>query len=410
MTRGLVGLLFLLAACEPPVEGSAAAVQVFGCDLPEACGVTGSQCQSAWLEMSACLRASEPVSVPVRLVDENTLDAELAALPSEPRPDPDHWETALTLLGFVAPGAYQAPVEKSAASIDGYYAPGTQDITIVDHGAYRDLASENATLLRELVHAAQDQEFGIDPFIGLATTSDASLGARSLLEGEAELYATLVLYALVGAAPSEAQLATNFDTRITIVLRQLFENAFPESSPYLIAFETLPQAFGERYVYQVRGAAGPRAIRDLFAPAAVPPSLRRLWLGDLSGELDQPEPVFLDVGSLSEGSFELVSSDSFGALGIYLYIGSEQHDLAVSLVDPLQGDRVNVLSGAGETALVWQVTFDDPDSASAFLEAAEQSPFYGPSQGWFDLGEGQLVLVAATTEQTELDLIELLGL
>ena len=112
--RILIAVLVSFVACNgksasresPPGHSHVAPVPVAGCNVPAGCDVLDAACQDAWVTTVSCLRAAKPVSAPIRVIDEDAAASELAARSSEPRPDPDHWEIALTMLSFVEPGAF----------------------------------------------------------------------------------------------------------------------------------------------------------------------------------------------------------------------------------------------------------------------------------------------------------------
>ena len=68
------------------------------------------------------------------------------------------------------------------STVQGYYSPGTDEIVIVSDAATPRLS--RGTLVHELVHALQDQQFGLN---GSMDTQDGQLAHSGVVEGEANL-------------------------------------------------------------------------------------------------------------------------------------------------------------------------------------------------------------------------------
>jgi hypothetical protein len=66
------------------------------------------------------------------------------------------------------------------AAVQGYYSPGREEIVIVSDSATPTI--DRGTLAHELVHALQDQQFGLGP---AADTQDRQLAVDGVIEGEA---------------------------------------------------------------------------------------------------------------------------------------------------------------------------------------------------------------------------------
>ena len=381
-------------------------VPVAGCDVPAACDVALADCQQGWLSAVSCLRGMEPMSVPIRVIDEATFADELEAMPpEEPRPSPDYEETALSYLGFVELGALDPSSidARQVENIAAYYSTDTKDITVIDRGGRNDSISQNSTLFHELVHAAQDQEVDLDAYMeSFATTSDSDLGARSLVEGEASFYQQLVVGALNGIDVGSLDLAAMLLEMRALRLRQ----ALLDPSPYLMALYVTPYGLGAPYTHSAYAAAGPQGVRDLYADP--PLSTRRLLQLDLAGESEPTPPEFLDVPALTEGSFEHHETDSLGAVGLLVYYDYWFSGMDMEQAVKLSGDRFDVLSVAGSTALVWQLSFDDVANAAAMMDLVSS---HGLSYYWHvRVDEGQILMVDAESESVRIALVNALGL
>jgi hypothetical protein len=100
-------------------------------------------------------------------------------------PDPTHaawndqvWE-ALFLVGDDAE-VHEVFDEALGSRVLGYYEPGSGEVTIVSETDSPAVA--RSTLVHELVHALQDQHFGLE---GTPDTQDAQLARNAVVEGEA---------------------------------------------------------------------------------------------------------------------------------------------------------------------------------------------------------------------------------
>ncbi len=99
----------------------------------------------------------------------------------EPGRDPWNdqvWESLL-LVGE-SRGSSEAISDTESNSVLGYYSPDQNSIVIVSESETPTV--DRRTLAHELVHALQDQQFGIE---GSATTQDTQLATNGVVEGEA---------------------------------------------------------------------------------------------------------------------------------------------------------------------------------------------------------------------------------
>lgn len=72
--------------------------------------------------------------------------------------------------------------EALEVGVQGYYSPAAKEVVIVTDG--ETAAIDKGTLVHELVHALQDQQFGLGE---LPSSADERLAYESVIEGEAEL-------------------------------------------------------------------------------------------------------------------------------------------------------------------------------------------------------------------------------
>ena len=118
-----------------------------------------------------------PVEVISRAEYRNRSNGSGAGPPGDPWND-QVWE-ALLLVGE-SEGSDEAISDTRSDSVLGYYSPSRDRIVIVSEGDAP--VVDRGTLAHELVHALQDQQFGLD---GSPDTQDTQLSTNGVVEGEA---------------------------------------------------------------------------------------------------------------------------------------------------------------------------------------------------------------------------------
>ena len=119
--------------------------------------------------------------VPVEVISRDEYTDRSGSNGSGPADDPWNdqvWESLL-LVGE-SEGSSEAIDDTLSTSVLGYYSPGRDRIVIVSETETPVVS--RATLAHELVHALQDQQFGLN---GSARTQDTQLARNGVVEGEA---------------------------------------------------------------------------------------------------------------------------------------------------------------------------------------------------------------------------------
>ncbi|PSP88167.1 hypothetical protein BRC90_08450 [Halobacteriales archaeon QS_4_69_34] len=96
----------------------------------------------------------------------------------------DEWRNQLWEALFVVNESRNVSEEFDAirgAAVQGYYAPGENELVVVSEGG--ETVIDNRTLVHELTHALQDQEFDLGATYD-RRTRDGALAARGLTEGD----------------------------------------------------------------------------------------------------------------------------------------------------------------------------------------------------------------------------------
>lgn len=398
----LSALLILLNACSAAETGEPEHdyIPVPGCEKFDyaPCDTLELECQTSRLALAACLRGSEAGELPpVMLVTETeyaeNLSAEIAA--KTPRPNPDHWERAFSMLGLVEKGAFQpsAVVMDQVKQIWGFYDFNRQSITLIDHGSPAADARSNVVLLHELMHALQDREEKLASYTDERIFSYESYWAiSSVYEGEARLHEDRYAASLSGLDPARVDWQDLFARRIAKVDGSVVQQPSP-----LLASIAFSYAYGERLASFAWQSGGHDAVRALFDH---PPE--STWVLMASTEDRRDAPVVVEpVSPTPPEGWLLEDYEMLGAWGLMLGLSS---DIAQPLHDEAlgwRGDKVSVYSGAStpaETAVVWQIEMDSEAAATAVARRLANS-----ARSFRVERNGARVIAAVATAPVSLD-------
>jgi hypothetical protein len=330
------------------------------------CDIREPACQERLLSLAACVfGSSEMPSVPIRVLTEAELRAELEAELGEPTPEQAAKdaiiEGVLHDLDLAAEGALstQASIDNVIESFDGLYRDAENGIILLDRGESRNDLDSDALLFHELVHAVQDAEYDLNALDDeLATTTDASLSWRSLVEGQATWYQYRVAAAMLGYDTVDFEFDRLFeDLRDDLVL-----TAQEDESPYIASFGTFPYAYGTNLMYEAWLADRAGFETALFGD----PPLTTLEIMRRSLGVDEPAVRPLSFSDpVPTEDFTLLEHDSFGAWMLNLCF----HTKGLSEVRWL-GDHIWIYTAAdGSAAWLWEIELER--SASTLPDALE---------------------------------------
>jgi hypothetical protein len=242
--------------------------------------------------------------------------------------------------------------EAFGGGVQGYYDPDEKRIVIVSSA---EPTVDTETLVHELVHALQDQRFGLGT---LTTTTDAEQAYESVIEGEAELVPDVYLDR---CGDEWSCVRLDDDPGATDVPRGL--------RTWLL----FPYVEGREFVAAIRDRGGWEAVDRLHRQ--VPNSTAGVIDPDRypAGER---EPV--SVPDASTGGWTRLdrpggdgTGDTLGAAGVHaMLVHSEAVDTEGSFECPLSsawtGDRLVPYQRGDRHGYVWETAWETTDDAAQF--------------------------------------------
>jgi len=177
-----------------------------------------------------------------------------------PRSEQEAAERLLKLLGLLADDASlrETLARATASEVGGYYVPRTDTLALV-RGAGLDGLLGEVALAHELVHALEDQRFGLEPGRG-SLWSDRDTARSGLTEGSA----TLAMVDYIAKAQG-SELPAGLRER---ALEQLGELAIPAGGGlprYVRESLVFPYAAGATLVNRIQGDGGWDAVDAAYA-------------------------------------------------------------------------------------------------------------------------------------------------
>ncbi|WP_210494941.1 hypothetical protein [Patulibacter sp. SYSU D01012] len=277
-------------------------------------------------------------------------------------------DTALqTLLGLLPPGADVDEIARRIAgdAFLGFYDGARNEMTIVGRDG-RLPAGAEATVAHELVHAIDEQHFGIFRRLRRTRDDDARLAYTAVVEGSAtdvgDRYAAR--YHVPQEDPGDARRA----------------RALVRDVPFGLLLQlSFPYAVGEEFVRAVRRDGGEAAVARALtteAPRATVGILDPAWWR--AGR--RPAPVRLDARRVLGRGWRQLDADAIGAADVLALLAPTEADASTAAV-PAQGWRggryVFLRRGGGRVAdcrapcvrrdaVVGAVRFDTAARAQAF--------------------------------------------
>jgi|GEM_PF-6015564 len=283
-------------------------------------------------------------------------------------------------LGYLPEGFdVRATGRAQGALVAAYYSTRDKAITLIGD-------PPKTTVIHELVHALQDQNFDLARVTDDAKTTDESLAVAALVEGDAEMaelraQAFDVGWAL-GMEPRPIAPIVGGSKARELSERVLDRVALP---PYYLAYTSFAYSYGAKFIgtqlgifeADQRWSYGP--VNTLFAKQ--PPKTTETIL---RGREDPTDALVTEIGlsRLPAGygtRWDVVVNDRLGAYFTYLmFRGLTPGEPGLAMVSHWDGDQLIALkarddanpprSGAKKYAIVWTSIWDDAASAEKIAE------------------------------------------
>lgn len=278
--------------------------------------------------------------------------------------------------------------ETLGETVQGFYSPSEAEIVIVTDR--EETALSKRTLVHELVHALQDQQFGLDE---VPSRQDPSMARNSVVEGEASLIPELYFDRCGGEwsciePPRPEDDEQSLNPGLVLVLLQPYEQ-------------------GPEFVREIRAQDGWAGVDQLHEnyPASTAQIIEPERYPD-------DEPVNVSVGDTSSSSWNRLDhspvGETIGQAGLYAMFWhndiietEDTYSFSHPVVDGWAGDElVPYATTDGQTGHVWEIEWESASAAEQFFEAyrtllddqgaLERGPRQfvineGPFQGAFDV-------------------------
>lgn len=354
------------------------------------CDTREPACQERLLSLAACVFGSTDMpDVPIRVLGEDELRDELAkdagATPAAEDAEDAVLESVLHDLGLVQEGAFssEASIDNLVARFDGLYRDAERGIVLVDRGTAQDSISANVLLLHELVHALQDAKYDLAALSEEhATTTDAALSLRALVEGQATWYQYRVAAAMLGFDTVDFDFASEFRA----MREDLVADARRDPSPYVASFGTFPYAFGAPLAHDAWRSNRAGFEAELFAS----PPLTTVEIMNLGLGIEEPARGLHDFSEPTPaGDFSLLARETLGEWMLNLCFDGK----GLSPVRWL-GDALWIYTNPeGDVAWLWEMQLEHTPSTLA--DALEITlPNHVSAEG---LGERLFVVAGAAS-------------
>jgi hypothetical protein len=301
-----------------------------------------------------------------------------------PREKAERYQRGYAKFGLIPADLdiYEAYIELFGSSIAGFYHPKTKELRLIRPGEGKDadedalkamgIDMERITLVHELTHAAQDQNFELSTLpIEDETNDDLVLALKSVIEGDAS------------AVGWKYQFKEQFDTVIGSINQTYKTGMLPGKAGKLPAYLrqslTFPYGYGTDFVVKyLKGIHGElKDVNNLFKDFPLS-SEQILHPEKYYDKEKRNNPILVTMPDL-EKLFGAPWKESFnnvhGEFAIRLLLREFKSDkLRLGMIDRAAegwgGDRYVVMEDDKKTAMyVWYTTWDTVKDAKEFYEA-----------------------------------------
>ena len=259
-------------------------------------------------------------------------------------------DVSVSVLPYPAAGIYVAEQEQL------YAASGPQEID----------ADGQALLAHAYVHALQDQHFDLGVMDARATTTDAALAVRALVEGDATLLTAFYRY--------EDLVAADWEHLAELVL-QAEQPGYGEEldrSETWTRLKRFPYWEGRRFAHALFQDGGWQALNSAYTDP--PRSTEHVLHPDryLEGRRSPPLVVVPDLGPVLGEDWTMLLQDTLGEFVAGLYLDTLlPEETAWRAADGWDGDTLVVWEhDDGSRVLAWRTIWDTTADAAEFERAS----------------------------------------
>lgn len=235
----------------------------------------------------------------------------------------------------------------------------------VDAGLHGD--EGRAALAHEIVHAIQDQHFGLDRFAAWHDdATDVESAAHAFAEGEA----TSVMF--------DAILERSGKTALDIADDEIIEDIGSGEStndatqPGVLARSLVaPYVDGTLFVHRLRRAGGWAAVNSVWS--RLPESTEQLLHADKWASREAPESVPIPLPA--DATSRVLYHDVLGEQGVRIVVAEWNTPTESALAaSDWSGDRIAVFADGDQRSVAWHIRYDSPDASARGFKAFTRSP------------------------------------
>lgn len=295
--------------------------------------------------------------VPLSFLDEREMAALIRSLYVES--DPQTRFLPYTALGILPDGE----ITVCTGDVTSLYVPEQEQLYIST--VQQDDPDDQAFLAHAYAHALQDQHFDLSTMALHATTTDAALAVKALVEGDATLLAALYRYQDPRAAD------WGYLTERFAAAEQPGCGEALDASAVWVRLQRFPYQDGWQFVEALYQAGGWEAVNRAYAD--LPRSTEQVLHPErYRGERRNPDSVFVpDLRSVLGGGWTLRLRDTVGEFAAGLYLaGTLPETTAWPAADGWDGDTLVVWEQRdGSRVLVWRSIWESTAEAAEFERA-----------------------------------------
>ena len=315
-----------------------------------------------FVEEARDLEFDRPVKV--RFPSDKRFEAELRAdyeeLTEKDKALDQQFAGELVALGLAAEvvDLSQASEDLDAEGTVGFYDTEVEELVV--RGTDADSVGARVTIVHELTHALQDQQFDLDALYKRAKEGSEALALDFLVEGDATTVENAYLETL---SPEEQD--EYFGT-----FEDIAEEPLPQGVPYALEiFSAAPYVLGESYVFALDPDGGTKGRDRAFEK---PPTTEEVLIDPVALERRQRAKK-VATPELEQGEKEKYDPEQFGVLTLYLMLATRlEPRTALEAVTGWGGDRYVGFEREGKACVRVNITGDrakDTDELEAALTA-----------------------------------------